>query len=184
MFEKSTSDRRPHILYRFYDADDTLLYIGITNSPTTRFNQHRSDKAWFKKVVRSTMQHFATRSELAIAELDAIRDEKPKHNIAHTVAPLPNRIGVAPRVTRPRNSDANRFPKPDAITTDEPTIAEREARLDELETHLQHRSELIPRKRCPSCDYITLTREYDDLIRCLNCQNMWTPDELTMEDAQ
>lgn len=167
---------KPLVLYRFFDAEDNLLYIGITNSPLTRFSSHQADKSWFRRVVRSTMVQFATRAELAAAEIAAIQSEKPKpkYNVAYSVTSPTDRIGVTPRA-RYVNSDANRFPAPDAIACDEPTEAEREAHLEALE---RQRRYLIPGKPCPSCDLICLVLEYDGLARCLNCTDMFTPEDL------
>lgn len=169
--------KKPNVLYRFYDSADTLLYVGITDSPQNRFRSHRSDKYWFKYVVRSTMEHFSSRSELEAAEIVAIQTEKPKYNKAHTVASPPLTVGVNTRVDR-LSGDANRFQRPDAIACDEPTEAETEARLDELEQTLDRRPVFLRRKACPSCDLICLTREYDGLIKCLNCLGMWLPEEM------
>lgn len=169
---------KPLVLYRFFDAEDTLLYVGITNSPRTRFNNHRSDKSWFRHVVRSTMEHFGTREALEAAEIRAIQEEKPKHNIMHSVVSPPNQINVGPRAVRCGSADANSFRRTDAIACDKPTEADREARLDELEHQLAHAAPLLPRTPCPSCDLILLVREHDGLIKCLNCLNMWTLEEM------
>src|SRR4051812_15076922 len=62
-----------HVLYRFFDADDNLLYVGITNSPLARMGQHLRDKAWFKHAARTTYEHFKTRADVEAAEVKAIR---------------------------------------------------------------------------------------------------------------
>lgn len=166
---------KPLVLYRLFDAEDNLLYIGITNSPLTRFSSHQADKAWFRRVVRSTMVQFATRQELEAAEIVAIRAEKPKYNVAYSVTSPTDRIGVTPKARYANSADANRFPKPDAIACDEPTEAEREATLVDLERRAR---QYLQSKRCPSCELLTLFREYDGLIRCDHCLNMWTAEEL------
>jgi predicted GIY-YIG superfamily endonuclease len=48
---------KPLVLYRFFDQDDNLLYVGITNSPWTRFNQHRSDKSWFFEILKQAVKN-------------------------------------------------------------------------------------------------------------------------------
>lgn len=164
-----------HVLYRFFDTEDNLLYVGITNSPLARMSQHLRDKAWFKNAGHTTYEHFGTRAELEAAEVRAIREEKPKYNIAHSVGPLPRVIGVKTTVGYSSSRDANRFQAPDAIASDDMTDAERDAIYDELDK----RPELIPNKRCPACYLIwTLAREHDGLIKCQNCLNMWLPEEL------
>lgn len=75
-----------HVLYRFYDKDAALLYVGITNSPWSRFRAHQRGKTWFKHVVRADMEHFPTREILMAAEAEAIRAEGPIFNIAHARA--------------------------------------------------------------------------------------------------
>ncbi|QNN98927.1 G-I-Y-Y-I-G endonuclease [Mycobacterium phage Mova] len=168
---------KPHILYRFYNAEDELLYIGITNNPRSRFNQHHADKAWFKSVARATMQHFATRAELETAEVAAIQSELPRYNAAHAVH---NKGELRPKSIsrRPISPDANKFQAPDAITSDAPTVEDREKRMDEIEEQISRIPRLIPGERCTSCEMIMLALEYDGLVKCLNCLNMWTPDEL------
>ena len=38
-------------LYRLYDDDGELLYVGITDSPGTRMAQHKAQKAWWGDVI-------------------------------------------------------------------------------------------------------------------------------------
>lgn len=69
-------------LYRFYDATDRLLYVGISEHGPERWADHRRSKRWWEDVVRSTMETFPTRAEAAAAELAAIRTEDPAYNVA------------------------------------------------------------------------------------------------------
>lgn len=69
-------------LYRFWDADGVLLYVGISVRPWQRWREHRGDKPWWEEVVSVTLESFATREEVAAAEAIAIRSEGPRHNIA------------------------------------------------------------------------------------------------------
>ena len=39
-----------HAVYRFYDDQDQLLYVGITHHPSVRWSQHRRDKVWWADV--------------------------------------------------------------------------------------------------------------------------------------
>lgn len=68
-------------LYRFYDADDRLLYVGISLSVFQRWQQHSADKPWWQHVCRGVLEHFDTREAAAQAELCAIRDEDPLFNV-------------------------------------------------------------------------------------------------------
>lgn len=70
-----------HALYRFYGADGTLLYVGITKDPGRRFIQHGSSKDWWRNVASIQIEYLDSRDDLASAEREAIRSELPRHNI-------------------------------------------------------------------------------------------------------
>lgn len=70
-------------LYRFFDAADQLLYVGITDSPLRRFTQHATERAWWTQAARVTLEHYPIRAEAEAAEREAIRREYPPANIAH-----------------------------------------------------------------------------------------------------
>lgn len=72
-----------HTLYRFWDSSEQLLYIGISGSPETRWRAHGRDKPWWRDVCRVTVEHFDNRADLEAAEIAAIREEKPRHNVTH-----------------------------------------------------------------------------------------------------
>lgn len=76
-------DEKPNALYRFFDAENELLYVGITCNPSARIKAHKSDKEWWADVASMTMEHFDTREELEEAERNAIRIERPRFNIIH-----------------------------------------------------------------------------------------------------
>lgn len=76
-------------LYRFFDQDDRLLYVGIAGNPARRAHEHSKAKPWWSDVARSTMEHFATREEAAAAEVAAIVTEAPLHNVIHNVGAKP-----------------------------------------------------------------------------------------------
>lgn len=83
-----------HTLYRFYAAEGTLLYVGITNNPPRRFSKHRDEKSWWRNVARIEMEQFESREQLAAAERRAISDEAPAHNVrmngARPASPMPS----------------------------------------------------------------------------------------------
>lgn len=70
-------------LYRWWDAADTLLYVGITNHIGRRTNQHGDEKPWMRDAVRSTVQWYPSREDAAKAEIIAINTEGPLHNEQH-----------------------------------------------------------------------------------------------------
>lgn len=81
-------ETRPHALYRFYGAGDTLLYIGITADLPTRITDHSDEKAWWLGVARITVEHYPDRASVLEAEKRAIIAERPLYNIRHNPAPL------------------------------------------------------------------------------------------------
>jgi predicted GIY-YIG superfamily endonuclease len=73
-------------LYRLYDANGKLLYVGITNDTERRWSDHSSDKSWWPDVTERTVEWFATRPAAEAAEIQAIKTEKPRRNRAHNVS--------------------------------------------------------------------------------------------------
>lgn len=71
-----------HVLYRFFDASDRLLYVGITANPGRRFGQHGSDKPWWAQVANIRMEVHPDRAAVLAAERVAITTERPHYNIA------------------------------------------------------------------------------------------------------
>lgn len=69
-----------HTLYRFFSADDVLLYVGITGRLTARIKDHGKDQPWWVEVARATFTSYPTRADLEDAEIVAIILEKPKYN--------------------------------------------------------------------------------------------------------
>lgn len=70
-------------VYRFYDADDELLYVGTTDRLSARLGTHRGQSPWWSQVVFITVVPYETREAAAQAEAVAIATEAPLHNVAH-----------------------------------------------------------------------------------------------------
>lgn len=68
-------------LYRYYDSEGQLLYVGITGNNTKRQSQHRRNSFWFGEVATASFEYFDDREEALKAETKAIQTEQPKHNI-------------------------------------------------------------------------------------------------------
>lgn len=75
--------RQLHVLYRFFDSSNTLLYIGITNNIPHRLRSHSELQPWWEEVASATMEHYPDRDALEEAERSAIRTERPRHNKAY-----------------------------------------------------------------------------------------------------
>lgn len=81
--EKRTGSPTGHSLYRFFNAEGRLLYIGITDNPRRRFREHGKTKQWWPQVAVREIVHLPSRVELVAAERAAIIKERPLYNIAH-----------------------------------------------------------------------------------------------------
>lgn len=81
-----------NVLYRFFDEDGTLLYIGITNNVWNRFKGHAKSQPWWELVATATFEHYGHRDALERAESLAIHQECPKYNVIHNAAEKPDPI--------------------------------------------------------------------------------------------
>lgn len=73
----------PTALYRFFDTDDQLLYVGISSNPSIRFRDHGRSKDWWSEVASITLEHWPSRQAALDAEKQAIISERPRWNAAH-----------------------------------------------------------------------------------------------------
>jgi hypothetical protein len=68
-------------LYRHFDINGSLLYIGISTSTMVRLaSGHKGYSAWYYDIVAVTIEHFKTREKATMAEKAAIIAEEPIHN--------------------------------------------------------------------------------------------------------
>ena len=72
-------------LYRHFDKDGALLYVGVSLSTVIRLAQHKGRSEWFKQIARVEITNWATREASLRAERRAIRLEKPLYNITHAL---------------------------------------------------------------------------------------------------
>jgi hypothetical protein len=70
-------------LYRHFDKDGRLLYVGISLSAVVRMQQHIRQAKWARDIARIEVEWFETRCEAEAAEWRAIRTEGPIHNQTH-----------------------------------------------------------------------------------------------------
>lgn len=70
-----------HTLYRAFDEDGTLLYIGISNQPLVRLSQHSKVAAWAPYVTLVTFERHPSRVAVEEAEVEAIHREQPVFNV-------------------------------------------------------------------------------------------------------
>ncbi|MDX2859757.1 GIY-YIG nuclease family protein, partial [Streptomyces scabiei] len=79
-----TQDQRatePTALYRLHNTGGTLLYIGVTDNPDRRFQQHRDTKPWWPQVAEKAIEWHPSRDRALAEEATAIKAETPVYNI-------------------------------------------------------------------------------------------------------
>ena len=76
-------------LYRMFDADDVLLYVGISYVVPARMEWHARYQPWWPQVARRIVEWYGNRDLAEAAEKAAIRAEKPRHNVTHAGGALP-----------------------------------------------------------------------------------------------
>lgn len=71
----------PQHLYRHYDSEDNLLYVGVSLSAVHRLSQHKKSAHWFSDIRRVEIETFDSREAVLDAERTAIYSENPLHNL-------------------------------------------------------------------------------------------------------
>lgn len=71
-------------VYRLFNSEGTLLYIGVARNPSERMKFHQQFKKWWAEVSRTTEEWFDSRALALGAEAVAIREECPLYNIQVT----------------------------------------------------------------------------------------------------
>jgi hypothetical protein len=89
-------------LYRAFNSEGDLLYVGISLSPLTRIRQHRQTKDWWTEIANITIESFPDRSSASHAEVLAIQEERPRYNVVHNVSGKPT-SRVTPAAQRGRD---------------------------------------------------------------------------------
>lgn len=80
---------QPTKLYRCFNDEGRLLYVGISVAAFARLQQHVESSRWMDDVTVVTIQTYPSREEAMYAERMAVRFEKPVHNKAHAIRPEP-----------------------------------------------------------------------------------------------
>jgi predicted GIY-YIG superfamily endonuclease len=70
-------------LYRFYDENNELLYVGITNNLPARIKEHADEKTWWPLVTTIHVTHISDRKDARLLEATVIRTEHPRYNLHH-----------------------------------------------------------------------------------------------------
>lgn len=91
---ETTTDRPPRprcergeYLYRHWDPDGRLLYVGVASRPAARQRRHEASSSWMVFQAEMTVEPFPSRAEAEAAESEAIRAEQPLFNVAGNESP-------------------------------------------------------------------------------------------------
>jgi len=74
---------RPTSLYKYFDTNGSLIYVGITSRGINRNREHNADKLWWQFVTRQEVQHFPDRRAALEAEKTLILQRRPPFNKQH-----------------------------------------------------------------------------------------------------
>lgn len=75
---------RPCFLYRQFDANDELLYVGLTTDPHQRHLRHRQDSPWAHLIDRTEYEMHPNLWVGGAHESLAIETEGPLYNVVHS----------------------------------------------------------------------------------------------------
>jgi predicted GIY-YIG superfamily endonuclease len=81
-------------LYRYYNHNQELLYIGISLNAVARLQGHKRNHDWTPEISFISVTKFQTRYEALAAEELAIKTEKPLHNGTHNYGVLIHEKGL------------------------------------------------------------------------------------------
>lgn len=112
-------------LYRLYDANDQLLYIGIAEYPPKRFVEHERDKPWWPEVARRDVEWIESRAKAETAERCAIAAEGPRYNRIHNIG-HPIAAEVSPESAKVFSSFKHHYEARRALEPDMLEFADRE----------------------------------------------------------
>ena len=69
-----------YYVYRHYDSEGNLLYVGCTQSLEFRTKTHKASSPWKAEIARIAAEEYPTREDALFAERTAICNELPRCN--------------------------------------------------------------------------------------------------------
>lgn len=72
---------KDHFVYRFYDLEDSLLYVGVTRSLDSRLHRHFRYQVWANEIEYTVVEHGYSDCEARNREMDLIHNASPRHNM-------------------------------------------------------------------------------------------------------
>ena len=74
---------KPTTIYRLYNAEGQLLYVGITGLGMARLKEHSKKQPWWTEVASASFEHCGDRESALRGEESLIKTLKPKYNVVH-----------------------------------------------------------------------------------------------------
>lgn len=117
MSEYLEEDDRRFYIYKMYDENEELLYIGKTTNIRNRIKQHFSKdtiekQPWKEDVFRVEYFELYTKVDMDIAELYLIATERPKYNESSTDTTFPkSKLNIMYKGNKPESKNKISFGK-------------------------------------------------------------------------
>lgn len=70
----------PAILYRLFDEDEVLLYVGVTDDIIRRLKRHMKTQPWANRIAMVSVEDFDTRDIALEMEREVVVAERPLFN--------------------------------------------------------------------------------------------------------
>lgn len=148
-------EKRP-TLYRLFDSDGQLLYVGCSTYPTLRISAH-AGREWWSGVARATFEHYDSHDEALEAERRAIATEDPKHNIMGKPWSAERRAHHAQVIQKGREKRRRQQEKWLAEQADLVSVRGLHCANCDWAAGRIRRGQVISETECPKCGCPTLT---------------------------
>lgn len=136
-------------LYRLFDQEGRLLYVGVAFDPQKRWKDHVVFKSWWPDVARKDIEWYETRTAALAVETQAIHSEKPLYNskgndLPHAIPPVRSTTAMPNRLIRIGEGDWTGY----AAACDDKGIS----RSDDLRLYIKAQITAFERKQRAKSD--------------------------------
>lgn len=83
----TSTGQQLNALYRWFNEEGQLLYVGISRQIGRRVKEHSKTAAWFTQAAYMTLEWATDQLELEAMEKKAIQQEGPLHNTTYNHSP-------------------------------------------------------------------------------------------------
>lgn len=100
-----------HHIYRLYDCNGKLLYVGCTADIKSRMSMHKSSTPWYKEISTGTFELVDGKAAALDAKHNAIMNESPLYNKNKRTMPISRDLVKYHRYLAMHASIANKMAK-------------------------------------------------------------------------